>query len=60
MVRALGNGPKRSDGDAAAESAIIDSMLYETWADDVLGRGLPIGGTTASGQWEPDWTVTLD
>jgi hypothetical protein len=60
MVRALGNGPKRADGDAAAESAIIGSMLYETWSDDILGRGLPIGGSIASGQWEPDWVATLD
>jgi hypothetical protein len=58
-VRYLQNLENRANGDVAAETAIIDSALYETWAPDVLGRGLLILGSMSGGIWSPDWSVTV-
>jgi hypothetical protein len=58
-VRYLGNLQSRAEGDAAAETAIIGSALYETWPKDVLGFGLPlIGSITSGGDWSTLFAAT--
>lgn len=51
----------RANGDVAAELAIMEGALYETWADDVVtGWGLPVlGGLDGGGNWVPDWDVVV-
>lgn len=45
--------------DSTLEDNIVNSALYETWAGDVvLGRGLPVLGSLASGKWTPNWQAT--
>lgn len=56
-VRYNSNLETRVDGDFAAEAAIIGSALYETWAPDVLGLGLPLLGL-AGAEWSPDFQTT--
>lgn len=56
------NGPPRDNGDGPAEDAIVNGMLYETWAGDVIQsppRGLPFAGTLSGGKWVAGWQVTL-
>lgn len=59
QVRHVNGGENRADGDVAAEAAIIDGMLYETWAPDAVGVGLPVSGRMDGGIWVPTFAVTL-
>jgi hypothetical protein len=58
-VRYLSGLQDRRGGDGASEDAIVAAALYETWALDVLGKGLPLLGSLVSGNWYPDWSVTV-
>ncbi len=58
QVRYLQNLATRADGDSASELAIVNSALYETWAPDVMGLGLPLMGSTITGLWTPGFTIT--
>lgn len=59
VVAYSSNLQDRAGGDSAAEAAIMETALYETWADDVVtGWGLPVlGGLDGSGNWVPDWSA---
>lgn len=37
---------------ALNEQALVAGELYETWADDVLGLGLPVHGQLVSSNWQ--------
>ena len=56
-VAYLSNGEDRAGGDAAAEAAIVAGMLYETWAPDAAGTGLPVMGARVGGVWVPDFAA---
>ena len=48
----LQHGDLNSPFDAQKEQEIIDGELYETWAGDPLGRGVPVHGTVDEvGKW---------
>lgn len=57
-VRYLQGLEDRASGDSATEDLIINSALYETWAADVIGRGLPVLGSNTGSAWEPNWEAT--
>lgn len=52
------NGQGRAAGDATDETAIVAGFCYETWGQDILGRGLPVTGRMEGGQWYPDFHAT--
>jgi hypothetical protein len=49
------NGTPRDSGDAAAETAIVNGLLFETWTPDILGKGIPVCGAQVGGEWTPDF-----
>ena len=60
-VQAYANGPLNSDLSGsgqtltewrALETGIVDGQLYESFAEDVTGRGLPVMGIAPNGVWE--------
>ncbi len=53
-VRCLANGEWR---DGTDQDPIISGMLYETWAGDNLGLGVPLLGLVSGGQLVSSWSV---
>lgn len=49
----------RDDNDGVAEVEIIAGALYESWSQDILGKGLPLLGTVTAGNWTPSFTTTV-
>lgn len=43
----------------ALELSLVEGMVYETWAADPLGLGLPVLGGMSGGVWDPNFAVTL-
>ena len=58
-VRYLANGETNGSDDHDLERQLIDGMVYETWAPDIVGKGLPITGAQENGKWVPEFDVTL-
>lgn len=50
---------QRADNDEAAEIAIMAGALYETWAPDIQGKGLPVLGSMTNGSWTPNFTTMV-
>jgi hypothetical protein len=54
---ASGNGPNTSE--FAAELALCNGVLYETWDGDALGLGIEVAGAISGGKWVATQDITL-
>lgn len=59
-VRRSANLQLNDPMDRATEQAIVAGELYESWAGDVAGVGLPLYGTMIDGVWTLDVSIGVD
>ncbi|AWI86801.1 hypothetical protein CEW88_23815 (plasmid) [Alloyangia pacifica] len=57
QLRYLANGETRNGLDGTDEDRIVSGMLYETWAGDILGLGVPVLGSVSGGAWVSGWSA---